>query len=356
MVLQNLYNFTASPKYLHTIYTRSELDNTGLLVFVVCIAKIIYKSYTEFMSSVEVGEGRYKMRTFSELTGLSPTVLRAWERRHGLLKPARPKGGHRLYTEEDLQVIQSVTKLLETGRAIGEIAAAGRPALLGAVPARQPSQDAGTLSAFREQIVQSAQDLDSALLTATLDRAFALFSLDLVLSEILQPAAYEIGRRWASGRLSIAGEHMVSAELTSRIERIRQSVTKASRSAPLVVCGCLPGEQHELGLLILSLRIASAGYRVAYLGRDLPLDELKEAAEQLGARAVCLSAKRAELIVANEPDLLALAQEWGTEIRVHLGGAPDHTDADALREAGVFVWGRSVDPQKLFDRLMPPQR
>lgn len=306
------------------------------------------------MSNAEPEGGRYKMRTFSQLTGLSPTVLRAWERRHGLLKPARPEGGHRLYTEADLQVILRVTELLEKGRAIGEIAASGREALLGTPQAPQPRHDAGTLAAFRDQVVQAAQDLDNALLTATLDRAFSLFSLDVVLSEIVQPASYEIGQRWAEGEISVAGEHMVSAELTGRIERIRQNVTKASRSAPLVVCGCLPGEQHELGLLILSLRIASAGYRVAYLGRDLPISELKQAAEQLGARAVCMSAKRRELIADSERELIDLAHAWGSKIRIHLGGAPDDTEAKALRAAGVFVWGRNLDPQSLFDELCTP--
>ncbi|CAN0593758.1 unnamed protein product, partial [Laminaria digitata] len=146
------------------------------------------------MSNAEPDGGRYKMRTFSQLTGLSPTVLRAWERRHGLLKPARPEGGHRLYTESDLQVILRVTELLEKGRAIGEIAASGRDALLGTPKTPEPRHDAGTLAAFRDQVVQAAQDLDNALLTATLDRAFSLFSLDVVLSEIVQPAAYEIGQ------------------------------------------------------------------------------------------------------------------------------------------------------------------
>lgn len=304
--------------------------------------------------------GRYKMRTFCQLTGLTPTVLRAWERRHGLLKPARPEGGHRLYTEEDLRVMRRVTELLETGRAIGEIAAAGRPALLGVVVLPPPPPfvpyEGGSLEIFREQVVESARTLDGALLTTTLDRAFALFSLDVVLSDIIQPAAYEIGERWARGEVSVAGEHMVSSELTGRIERIRQTVTRARRDAPLVVCGCVPGEQHELGLLILALRLAHAGCRVAYLGRDLPLAELRQATEQLGAHSVCLSVKRPELVRLCQRELSELALAWRGRVTVHLGGVEDVGPLAELAQAGVQLWDRSANPQDLLHALQGPNR
>ena len=71
----------------------------------------------------------YKMSTVSEITGFSPTLLRAWERRYQFLKPSRLPGGHRVYSEEDLGLLKRVKDLLESGRSIGEIASMGRDVL-----------------------------------------------------------------------------------------------------------------------------------------------------------------------------------------------------------------------------------
>ena len=76
----------------------------------------------------------YKMGTIAELSGFSPELLRAWERRHALLEPERTEGGHRLYTDDDLRVLRRVKSLLDQGRSIGEVAQRGRAALLAESP------------------------------------------------------------------------------------------------------------------------------------------------------------------------------------------------------------------------------
>ena len=303
------------------------------------------------MNAEDSQQGRYKMRTFSQLTGLSPTVLRAWERRHGLLQPARPEGGHRLYTEQDLQVIKRVTELLGEGRAIGEIAAVGRQVLLEKAPVQELPPKSDSLVRLRDQILEAAQQLDSSLLSATLDRAFALFPLDVVLSQVIQPAAYELGARWQAETLSVAGEHMVSSMLSGRVERLRQTMTSPNRNTPLVVCACLPGEQHELGLLVLSIRLSSAGYQVAYLGRDLPLSELRDAVERLRAGAVCLSVTRPETVEACAEELGRMAQDWSGRVRVHLGGLGISGSSRSLEKAGVRLWAHDLEMEALFRDL-----
>lgn len=298
------------------------------------------------------------MRTFSELTGLSPAVLRAWERRHGLLQPATTDGGHRLYTEEDLHVMRRVSALLEQGRAIGEIAALGRDALLerdapeASAESRRPVD---ALDSLREAIVEAAKRLDAALLFHTLDKAFALFSVETVLDEVVQPATVAIGQGWADGVISVAGEHLVTSALTARIQRIQQASQLANPTAPLVVCACLPKEQHELGLLVLALHISGAGFRVTYLGRDLPLDELEAAAERLGAEAVCLSTHRHEVLSEAQAEIASLARRWKDRIRVHLG-CPDETDRSELEAAGVFLWPRRFDLRAFCAQLVPSHR
>lgn len=297
------------------------------------------------------------MRTFSELTGLSPSILRAWERRHGLLRPTTTEGGHRLYTDEDLRVMRRVSLMLEQGRVIGEIAALGRESLLRPEAASKPApapRPPDTLRGLEGAIVESARSLDGTLLARTLDRAFALFSVETVLSQIVQPATAAIGVGWATGEISVAGEHMVSAALTARIQPLWHAAQTTNPNAPLVICACLPGEQHELGLFVLALHLSSAGYRVAYLGRDLPLDELKAAAERLGARAVCLSSLRRDIIDAAKVQLAALARTWRGKTRVHLGylEASELRELRDLEEAGLLLWGPGFELVTLYRELI----
>lgn len=86
------------------------------------------------------GDNVYKMRAISALTGFSPTLLRAWERRFDFLSPSRLPGGHRLYTEQDLKVLNRVKELLDTGHAIGAVAALGRDRLLSCESQSQAEQ------------------------------------------------------------------------------------------------------------------------------------------------------------------------------------------------------------------------
>lgn len=354
------------------------------------------------MEHSEGPSGPYKMQTFARLTGLSPTILRAWERRHGLLEPVRRESGHRLYTEDDLKVIRRVLQLIQEGRAIGEIAAAGRSALLaertdaefdgligtarGVLESSAPSvpdaslrveqlgleqpvlEQPGTsvlpmadapggpnradapnvLHALRFQVVDAARTLDDESLSRTLDRAFSMFSVESVLARVIQPAAYEIGERWARGQITIAGEHMVSSMLAARIERLREVALRPETHAPIVTCACLPGEQHELGLLVIALHLAHAGFRVSYLGRDLPISDIERAAERIQATAVCLSVRRTAIVERCRAQLKKLASSWAGRIEVHLGGVDSPERFDDLLEAGVSVWSPRANPQNLI--------
>ena len=75
---------------------------------------------------------KYKIKTVARLTGFKADLLRSWERRHNLLRPERTEGGHRLYTDDDLAVLQEVRRLMSDGRSIGAIAQTGRDELLAA--------------------------------------------------------------------------------------------------------------------------------------------------------------------------------------------------------------------------------
>ncbi len=288
----------------------------------------------------------YKMGTIAQLTGFSPAVLRAWERRHGLLVPERTAGGHRLYTQDDLKVLRRVRLLLDRGRSIGEIAALGRPALLegpGAPGALEEAEAvAGSPGDARsggwvQHLVEAAAAVDGRALDHTLDQAFAVLSPDATVQDVLEPALVSIGEWWAQGRCSVAGEHLASTKMQGRLLGLLDAANDGlNGSSPRALIACLPNEQHQLGALLAAYALARRGFRVSFFGAALPLTDLEGAIERLRPTVVALSVARQPVLSAHEDALVDLVQRH-SRVRFLLGGRSAAAANGRLREVGVQV-------------------
>jgi DNA-binding transcriptional MerR regulator len=277
------------------------------------------------------------MGTLAELTGLSPILLRAWERRHDLLCPERTAGGHRLYTEDDLRVLRRVQELLAEGRSIGEVAALGRQSLIaaGGPTAPRAATSAGA-AGFRDDLVQAAVDIDAGRAERALDEAFAALSPERALIDVIEPALAEIGDRWMQGRCSVAGEHLVAGLTAGRLQRLFDAASAMSPAGPPAICACFPDEQHVIGALAVAYWLARRGQRVTWLGAALPLEDLERACDVLHPAIVCLSVTRSGLLDTHAPRLIDLARRR-RNVRFHVGGAAS-ADADGpLTRAGIVI-------------------
>ncbi len=293
--------------------------------------------------------GRYKMRTIARLTGFTPTVLRAWERRHGLLQPVRGAGGHRLFTEDDRRVLDRVRVHLDAGRSIGEVATLGRAALLaeaargprdpgpGAGRAAGPDRAVETESSV-EAITSAAVDLDEATIVRSLDRAFAVYSPLAALHDVVVPAAHRVGDLWADGRCSVASEHLASGHFVHRARKILETSCAENGHGARIVSACLPDEQHVLGVLLASIELARAGGRIIWLGASLPFEDLERACLALRPEAALLSVTRPVLLGAHGPSLGALVERLAGRVRFVVGGAGVAGDVEAIERAGAVVW------------------
>lgn len=270
-------------------------------------------------------EEGYKTSTLVRLTGISPALLRAWERRHALLEPRRTTGGHRLYTEDDLAVLRAVQDLLREGRSIGEVAARGREALLGlatsAAPAPAVDSEPPAPNRLLKSLVDAAIEIDGTSVERTLDGAFAALSMEAALERVILPAMSEIGRRWAMGEISVAGEHLISARIVARLSQVLAA--EAPHDGPLAIVACFPDELHQVGALCAGLIAAKAGYRVRYLGAALPLEALELVIVRLEPQLVCLSVVRRTLLEVHVSRLGELAKRY-PETKVCVGGRGAH--------------------------------
>jgi DNA-binding transcriptional MerR regulator len=271
----------------------------------------------------------------SKRSGVSPELLRAWERRYGLLTPTRSAGGLRLYSLDDLERVRAMRRHIADGVAAAEAAGLAR-----AGGEEQPPA-ALDPAAARAQLAEAVDRFDEPHAQAILDRLLALTTLDTLLSDVVLPYLHDVGDGWERGDVSIAHEHFASALLRGRLLGIARGWGRGG--GPLAVLACLPGEHHDLGLIACGLALRARGWRVAYLGTDTPLETVAEMSRRLEPGFVVLSAVSGERVRPLAPQLRALAAER----RLALGGA-------AARDAGASVPGvvsLSGDPVAEADRL-----
>ena len=224
-------------------------------------------------SEAHQGPGHLRIGELSRRLGVSPELLRAWERRYDLLSPTRTEGGFRLYSEEDAQRVGRMLEHLAAGVSAAEAARLAR-----AEPAvdRADVEDGTRLDEHADALRRALDTFDEAAAHAALDRALADFTLDAVLRDIVLPYLGELGERWERAEASVAQEHFATSLLRGRLLGLGRDW--GTGVGPQALLACVPGEAHDLGLICFGLALRAQGWRITYLGVDTPLSSLAETA------------------------------------------------------------------------------
>ena len=223
----------------------------------------------------------------SRRSGVSPELLRAWERRYGLLQPERTAGGLRLYSAADLERVR------EMQRHIGEGVAAREAAdLAKQPPARTSRETTGVPAAARGDLARATEAFDETAAQALIDELLARTTIDTLLSDVVIPFLRELGDRWERGEVSIAQEHFASNLLRGRLLGLARGWGRGT--GPRALLACPEGEHHDLGLIAFGLALRERGWRIDYLGSNTPVASIAEAAEAIEPDLLVLSAVTAE--------------------------------------------------------------
>jgi DNA-binding transcriptional MerR regulator len=291
----------------------------------------LYDLYVSEPAYLRIGE-------LSRRTGVSPELLRAWERRYALLRPERTDGGFRLYSRDDLRRVEAMRAHLARGVSAAQAAAlAVAPDEAATAPASAEVGGAPEVGAALEYALDALDDTGAQ---AAFDELLARYGVDSILRDVILPYLHELGRRWASGAATVAQEHFASALLRGRLLGLARGWDQGS--GPRAVLACAPGELHDLSLIVFGLALRRHGWRITYLGADTPLQTVGEIAEALDPDIVVLVAiatgledEREALAVLAAQRPLALAGSGVTDALAEsigarrLGGDPV-TEAERL--------------------------
>jgi MerR family transcriptional regulator, light-induced transcriptional regulator len=246
--------------------------------------------------------GNVRIGELSRRSGVSPELLRAWEHRYGLLHPTRSDGGFRLYSPQDERRVAVMQSHLERGLSAAEAARLAldeeivpAPRVQTPVLERSVGELRAALDAFDESAAQSA-----------LDRLLSGFSVEVFLREVVLTYLRELGDRWERGEASVAQEHFASQVLRGRLLGLARNWDRGG--GPRAVLACMPGEQHDLGLIAFGLGLRDRGWRVTFLGPDTPLDTLSDAVTTLEPEVVVLTATTPDRFESGRDALRRLAR------------------------------------------------
>jgi DNA-binding transcriptional MerR regulator/methylmalonyl-CoA mutase cobalamin-binding subunit len=284
------------------------------------------------------GEKLYTIGTVSKLTGVGAITLRAWERRYGLIEPVRKDSGHRLYTREHIDQINRITALTQEGMRISQI----RPEMLETAPSGESglSPDADKWNHYLNGMMAAIISFDEERLEEIYNEALSLYAIGVVTCKLLTPLLIELGLRWEGGEGNIAEEHFFAFYLRNKLGARYHHRGRGNRG-PLLLLAGLPGEYHEIGLLLFALAAHESGYRVLPLGANMPLDELAAVASKKQCDAVVLSG-------AIEPSKETLAHDLPELVEncpapILIGGLSSVYACDAINRAGAEALGRDID-------------
>jgi methanogenic corrinoid protein MtbC1 len=257
----------------------------------------------------------YTVGRTAELTGVPRETLRKWEQRYGVVAPARSEGNYRLYDDDAVRRLSVMRDLVDSGWSPRD---AARHVLEGV--ARQASYDrvpGGAGDVRTDALARCAEDFDADQLERVLDAGFAASDMAEVVDGWLLPSLVRLGEAWQQGRVTVAGEHFVSAAVYRRLARAFDDLPAAPDGAPSVVVGLARGSRHELGVLAFALVLRSRGVAVTYVGGDLPVEAWVGTTRALRPHAVVLGVP----IVEDLPAVREVVQAIGGATTVYLGGA-----------------------------------
>ena len=289
----------------------------------------------------------YTIKQAAARSGLNVPTVRAWERRYGVVHPARTPAGYRLYDDAAIDRLIAMRHLVERqglrpSQAADQVRAGGAElaALIDRATAATettaiPETTISTATRSGELVdafVTAASALDVARMDRLLDEAFAAQRFEAALEDVVFPALRRVGEGWSEGSIDVSMEHAASETIRRRLVRFYESV--ASSSAPQVIVGLPPGCHHEIGALAFAIAARRGGLETIYLGADVPLASWLVAAQTTRAPVAVVGVIDASDVPAATEVVTALRTS-PRRIAVAVGGRRAH-------EVGGTGIGRAV--------------
>jgi DNA-binding transcriptional MerR regulator len=288
----------------------------------------------------------YNIKVVLNKTGIAADTLRAWERRYGLPMPQRTAGGHRLYSDRDVEIIKWLMSKQQEGLSISravdlwnEQIDSGTDPLAEAQKKQLVPPDSKSIEALRREWLTACFNYDTATAEQILNQAFATHSVEIICTEVIMRGLYEIGEFWHKGKASVQQEHFASGIATRRLEALINATPPPTRNET-VLLACPPNEWHAFPLLITNLFLRRRGWDVVYLGANVPITRIEETVKATDPKLVILSTQT----LVNAVQLREMARTLNKKgIQVGFGGRVFNTINGLSQRIPAHFLGNTIE-------------
>jgi DNA-binding transcriptional MerR regulator len=299
--------------------------------------------------SPEIGWG---VGSVAARLGIAASTLRTWERRYSVGPSRRSAGGHRRYTEVDIDRVVLTRLLIARGapprdaaRVAHSLDAAGLADALGA------EQDRGvreglSVADVAPAVLRSAKTGDSRRIGRLIAESLDGLGAVVAWTDVIAPTLIEIGHEWSAGRLLVEAEHLASEVIVGELRAYTRRIGDLDRGDATIVLASAEDDQHSLPVFAMEAALAETGLASLVLGARLPAQSLASVAQRLGPRVVFVWAS---LPRADDEPVVDVLASLGPETTVIFAG-PGWPHEIGLR-MGVQGILESSDLRGAVDRI-----
>ena len=306
-------------------------------------------------------EQTHPIKVVSLRTGLSPHVIRVWERRYGAVHPARTDSNRRLYSDKDIERLALLKSASNLGESISQMAKltdgqlreliGSQPAaVLRAIPSGTTTNGSAAAAIYLQRCLEAVERFDADGLEAMLLRASADLSQPVLINDLVEPMMYRIGEMWSQGTIKISHEHMASAIVRSLLGNMAGAY-RMNGAAPCLIATTPAGQLHEFGALIATIVAASAGWRAYYLGPNMPAADIASSVQQGRTDAVALSIVYPDDDPRLHQELVNVRRLVGDGKPILVGGRASGAYAETLRSINAIRVEGLTDLRQKLDTI-----
>ena len=263
----------------------------------------------------------FSISQLAQFTGVKAHTIRIWEQRYNVIKPHRSPGNTRYYDDLQLRRLLNIVTLSAIGYKVADLAAMKDAQLFSLLEQRQAGELPASEEYFITSMVNAGLQFDEPLFEKILSHCVLKFSVRDTYVKIIYPLLQRLGLLWSANQLPPATEHFVTNLLRQKLYTAIDGLPSANNGGATWLCFLPEDEFHEIGLLFANWLIRSAGHKVIYLGSNVPLASVSEAAKTTSATHMITFFVR-NSSVENQQAFLQAISEKHPQVKILVAAQP----------------------------------
>jgi DNA-binding transcriptional MerR regulator len=222
----------------------------------------------------------YTIAQAERLTGIKAHTLRIWERRYDFLVPERTETNIRYFSDAQLRKLINVSILLKNNYRISSIAGMSEDLIHSKVVEFLGLEDTENEEVIKALIL-SMLIMDEGEFNRIFSRLVLRSGLMLTITDVIYPFLGQVGVLWGTNKVLPAQEHFISNLIRQKIISSMESLPQPGENAGKIIFFLMEQETHEIGLLLGAYLAKDLGWKVYYLGQNVPSEDIAMTVELL---------------------------------------------------------------------------